>query len=109
MACLENGEKFNKDKVLSSGGWQGGKLRDGEQRYRYQIIRLDRSQGCEMAYVLLKNFFPRVFKQVPFISHERLYHSYLVHVFVSQSELLHARGFKIINFGFLTIYTMPRK
>lgn len=58
MACLENGEKFNKDKVLSSGGWHGGKLRDGEQRCGYQINSLDWSQGCKMAYVLLMNFFP---------------------------------------------------
>ena len=58
MACLGNGEKFNKDEVLSSGEWHGGKLRGGEQRYGYQINRLYWSQGCEMAYVLLRNFFP---------------------------------------------------
>lgn len=32
MACLENGEKSNKEKVWSSGGWQEEKLRDGEAK-----------------------------------------------------------------------------
>lgn len=40
MAYLENGEKFNKDKTLSSGEWHGRKLRDGEQSYSYEINRL---------------------------------------------------------------------
>lgn len=73
MACLENGEKSNKEKVWSSDGWQGGKIRDREQSYGYQISKIDWSQGCKMAYVLLKNFFSQAFKQVLFIFHERLY------------------------------------
>lgn len=108
-AYLENGEKFNKDKALSSGEWHGRKSRDGEQSYDYEINRLHWSQGCEMAYVLLKNFFPQAFKQVPFVFHERLYYNYLIHFFVLQYELLHVRGSKIINFVLLTIYTMLSK
>lgn len=83
-----------------------GKLRDGEQRCWCQINQLDWHQGCKTAYVILEFFFSQVFKQIPFKFHESLHCNYLVHLPVSQYELLNARGSEIMNFAFLMVYTM---